>query len=174
VAPITFDCDSRARRMRRETTLGRAKECSQTRTTRQPRLLSSVVTRRSRRRLPSIFGTQYSRLLFGILKQRGQWCQKQPSMNTANRSCLKTKSGFPGRSTCRRQPVMRSDLNNATIFCSVEAFPRERIRDIAYERCSGVRSSTTIGVSYISSSFSREQPRARANCTSALIGSRGG
>ncbi len=136
-----------ARRTREATRPGLVRECSHMRTTVQPRCFSSRVIRRSRRRFRSIFGIQYASLLCGMRKHRGQWCQKQPSTKSATRSRRKTKSGLPGRSGCRRQPVMPSARRIWTKRCSVDAFPLERMRDIAYERCSGVRSSTTTPVS---------------------------
>jgi hypothetical protein len=96
-----------------------------------------MLTALSRSRLRRSFGPQYDLFCFGGLEQRGQQCQKQPSMNTATLALRKVKSGCPGSSWCRRQPVMWAPRRISTKRNSVLAFPRERMEVIIFDRFSG-------------------------------------
>ena len=67
-------------------------------TTCQPRFCSSLSTRVSRARFPSILATHHSTFDFGILKS-GQFswpCQKQPWTKTTTPYFGSTRSGLPG------------------------------------------------------------------------------
>lgn len=118
-----------------------ARSCSQMRRTRQPNLRSSRLTRRSRSRLADNFFSQNARLPAGILKCRGQPCQKQPSTNTASHFSLKAKSGLPKTFRCLRQPVILCVRNNFASASSVSLLPRDRMRDITSERFALVKTS---------------------------------
>lgn len=137
---------------------------SQMRTTRQLARRKARFTRRSRIWLPEIFLRQKTALLLGLVACLGQPCQKQPSTKTAMRDLGKTKSGRTakvrssecgvrsGRSvtlalelfriphsairtgTCLRQPLIPCWRNNFASASSVAAFPRERMRDMTWER----------------------------------------
>ena len=135
--------------------VGRRKVCSQIRNTRQPARRNVRVTRTSRALLRANLFFQKARLTFGCAPCFGQPCQKQPSTNSASRTCLKIKSGrtftpSPRRGagrggvlicTCRRQPVILCRRNNFASASSVSLFPRERMRDITNERFALVKMS---------------------------------
>ena len=59
--------------------------CSQNLRTCQPSLSQSVVVSASRAMFVSIFSSQNSLLVFGLVRCRGQPCQKHPSIRTARR-----------------------------------------------------------------------------------------
>ena len=121
---------------------------SHTRTTRQPAERNVRVTSRSRATLPSNFGSQNSRRLFGVAANLhlGCRCQKQPSTNTATRSRRKTKSGLPKTRAFRRQPVIPCARNSAIIRSSVSLFPFPRIADITALRLALVKMSGIAGL----------------------------
>lgn len=137
---------ARALSRRRDTLKGRTSWCSQILSTFQPALRNCTLTLLSRSRLRWSFGPQYDLFCFGGLEQRGQQCQKQPSMNTATLGSRKTKSGRPGSSWCRRQPVMWAPRRISTKRNSVLAFPRERIEVIIFDRFSGDSSTASFSL----------------------------
>jgi hypothetical protein len=118
-----------------------ARSCSQIRSTRQPALLSSRFTFRSRCLFPVSFLAQNSSFCFGHVACFGHPCQKQPSTKTATRSRKKTKSGLPGSDRFRRHPEIPCALKMAISRSSVSLLPVPRIAAITAERLVGVNTS---------------------------------
>ena len=130
--------------------------------TRHPARRNVRFTSRSLVLFPASFFFQKARLFAGLVTCRGQPCQKQPSTNSASRTCLNTKSGRtqktvgrvtpcapflrspqPARdlsesairtSECLLHPVIPFARNSFASASSVSRLPRERIRDITSER----------------------------------------
>ena len=122
---------------------------SQTRRTLQPSFRSLRLTRRSRRRFDTILALQKPVLLFDGRSQLGQPCQKHPSTKTTTLAFENTKSGLPQRAIPRRQPVRCHFLNSLIRQVSVVRFPRDRIRDILYERWAFVCTSVMTKHSWV-------------------------
>lgn len=116
-------------------------ECCQMRTTFQPSRRSRVFTSLSRSAFRPNLRRQNSGWVLGIKRHAGHACQKQPSTNTATRSCQKMKSGAPNTLPCRRHPRMPFFRKSAASRCSVSAFPLLLIRDISRDLWDGVRLS---------------------------------
>lgn len=120
----------------------RRRSCSQKRRTRHPALRSRRDTTLSLAMFPLILRFQKRRWVEGILRQRGQPCQKQPSTKTTRRWATKTKSGFP--KTCGGftfQPDTPAETSRARNFHSVERLPRPRTPAIIWERFFFVKTS---------------------------------
>jgi hypothetical protein len=98
----------------------------------------------------AIFGVQYSQRDFGIRQCQGQPCQKHPSTNKAKRTREKTKSGLPGKSTHRLQPLIRWARKIAMSLSSVALFPRERIAAMICDRFDLETTSAIVGQGYSS------------------------
>ena len=81
------------------------KACSQIRTTFHPARRNVRSTSRSRVLFPANLRRQKARLFFGLVACLGHPCQKQPSTNSASRTCLNTKSTFTRSSRGDEAPI---------------------------------------------------------------------
>ena len=117
---------------------------SLTRITFHPSLRSDCATRRSLRRLASIFLRQNSVFVRGKYLQL-QPCQKQPSTKTAIFLPGQAKSGFPATLQCFRYPRTPAAYSNLPNGNSVVVFPRERMAAMILDRtCFGTWSIVEI------------------------------
>jgi hypothetical protein len=152
--------------------------CSQMRSTLQPRLLSDLSTRLSRRRFRRIFVVQNEVLVLGTVPCRRQPCQKHPLTNIATLKRRSTMSGFPGSPRVSASvdciPARRSTARKA----SSGAVPNRLTRPIRRLRSGVGGRITAVGFLLTSASRGSRQgglrwptPRGTRGTTHGLPGS---
>jgi hypothetical protein len=124
--------------MRPATALSEVRSCSQNRSTVHPWRRSSALVALSRLRFLEILLSQYETFELGNFLQRGQPCQKHPSVKITSRSARNTKSGDPGKSpglTCQPRKPLRT--SSPLSRHSVERLRWDRTCAITRERIAG-------------------------------------